>query len=62
MLKGKVFTIKGGDGVERTLLQVKGEMNGKSGVFEYILDENSKVSINASSKVERSLDYLTRRF
>ncbi|WP_228745458.1 RHS repeat-associated core domain-containing protein, partial [Paenibacillus sp. S150] len=41
---GKTFIIKGNDGVERTLLQVKGELNGKSGIYEYILDQEGKVT------------------
>lgn len=42
--KGQVFEITGNDGVKRTLLQVEGEMNGKTGVFEYIVDESGNVS------------------
>lgn len=36
LAKGKVFRIDGG---RRILLQVKGELNGIKGVFEYIIDE-----------------------
>ncbi|MBR0128446.1 MAG: hypothetical protein IJM09_01380, partial [Neisseriaceae bacterium] len=34
------FSLKGGDGVERSLYQVEGSLNGKSGVFEWIVDPN----------------------
>jgi RHS repeat-associated protein len=34
------FVFQGGDGVQRTLYQLLGEMNGKPGVFEWILDES----------------------
>jgi hypothetical protein len=34
------FAITGGDGVGRTLYQLPGELNGKSGVFEWIVDES----------------------
>lgn len=40
---GKVFALKGGDGVQRTLLQADGVMNAKSGVFEYILNAKGQV-------------------
>ncbi|WP_241831216.1 RHS repeat domain-containing protein [Salinivibrio kushneri] len=36
--QGRHFTIRGGDGVYRNLSQVKGQLNGKDGVFEYIVD------------------------
>jgi filamentous hemagglutinin len=34
------FTIKGGDGVARELYQLPGELNGKSGVFEWMIDRS----------------------
>jgi hypothetical protein len=34
-----VFKIVGGDGVERTLIQLPGEVNGVAGRFEYIVDQ-----------------------
>jgi hypothetical protein len=34
------FTITGGDGVQRTLYPLPGEVNGKPGVFELIIDES----------------------
>jgi RHS repeat-associated protein len=42
--KGTVFTFKGGDGVERTLVQVPGEVNGVSGRFEWIIDPSGRVT------------------
>jgi hypothetical protein len=41
---GQTFALKGGDGVNRTLLQVEGGMNGKQGIFEYILDPSGTVT------------------
>lgn len=41
---GRVFTIRGADKVERTLLQTYGELNNKSGIFEYIIEKSGAVS------------------
>ncbi|MCH5517375.1 hypothetical protein QPL90_25435, partial [Pseudomonas syringae pv. syringae] len=41
---GTVFTLTGNDGVERTLLQASGGLNGKSGIYEYILDPTGNVT------------------
>ena len=41
---GQVFTIKNSKGVNQTLLQVNGTLNGKKGVFEYIITPDGKVS------------------
>ena len=42
--KGKVFYIKGKDGLQYILLQVKGTLNGKNGVFEYIVNKAGEVT------------------
>lgn len=34
------FAIKGGDGVSRDLYQLPGELDGKPGVFEWIIDRS----------------------
>jgi hypothetical protein len=34
------FTITGGDGVARQLYQLPGEINGKPGVFEWMVDRS----------------------
>ncbi|WP_256660404.1 hemagglutinin repeat-containing protein, partial [Pseudomonas sp. GL93] len=41
---GKTFPVIGGDGVNRTLLQTSGGLNGKSGIYEYILDPSGNVT------------------
>ncbi len=41
---GQVFPLRGGDGVERTLLQTPGGLNGKNGIYEYIYDSAGKVT------------------
>ncbi len=41
-MEGKVFTIKGGDGIERKLLQAEGSFNDKTGIFEYTCDNTGR--------------------
>lgn len=41
---GQIFTVRGGDGVERTLLQTSGGFNDKTGIYEYILDPSGNVT------------------
>lgn len=40
---GQSFVIRGGDGAERTLLQTPGGLNGKEGIYEYIVGQSGKV-------------------
>ncbi|PIJ49467.1 filamentous hemagglutinin, partial [Erwinia sp. OLMDLW33] len=44
LMDGKVFTIKGGDGIERKLLQAEDSFNDKKGIFEYIYDNKGNVT------------------
>jgi len=44
LMEGKVFTLKGGDGVERKLLQAEGSFNDKKGIYEYIYDKQGNVT------------------
>lgn len=37
--QGSVFSIVGNDGVQRTLVQMPGEVNGLAGRFEWIVDD-----------------------
>ncbi|WP_051001839.1 hemagglutinin repeat-containing protein [Herbaspirillum sp. YR522] len=41
---GQVFSIRGGDGIDRILLQTPGAFNGKNGIYEYIYDVTGKVT------------------
>ena len=42
--EAKTFTIKGGDNITRYLYQIKGSLNGKTGVFEWIYEEAKGVT------------------
>ncbi len=42
--KAKTFPLKGADGKTRKLYQIKGSLNGKSGIFEWILDKDKGVT------------------
>ncbi len=39
-----MFVFKGGDGATYTLLQTKGVLNDKVGIYEYIYDSSGKVT------------------
>jgi len=41
---GQSFSLTGGDGVTRTLIQAPGGMNGKAGIFEYIINKEGQVT------------------
>ena len=34
------FTIKGGDGIYRSLYQLNGSLRGQTGIFEWIVEQN----------------------
>ena len=40
--EAKVSKILGGDGIERTKLEIEGSYRGKSGIFEYIIEQDGK--------------------
>lgn len=42
--RGRLFSITGNDGVKRSLFQVRGGLNGRQGVFEYIIEPNGSIS------------------
>lgn len=41
---GRVFPLRSVDGVQRTLTQVEGMVNGQRGVFEWIVDPSGAVT------------------
>jgi len=41
---GLITSLRGGDGVRRSLLQTRGNVNGRQGIFEFILDPNGTVT------------------
>lgn len=46
------FAIKGGDGIERSLYQLEGSLNGKRGVFEWIIDPNPTIGVTHRRFIE----------
>jgi len=44
LARGQTFNVTGGDGINRTLLQVTGELNGRAGVFEFLIQPNGTIS------------------
>ncbi len=44
LVKGKIYSVTGGDGVTYTLLQTEGEVNGIKGIFEYMLSPEGTVT------------------
>ena len=44
LANGKVTSFRGEDGISRHLLQTRGGLNGKTGIFEYIVEPNGTVS------------------
>ena len=43
LAKGRTFTFTNGDGRKMTMLQTEGELNGTTGIFEYILNQKGQV-------------------
>lgn len=43
-MNGHCYEIKGNDGGNYTLLQVEGQLDNVSGIFEYILDGNGDIT------------------
>jgi hypothetical protein len=41
---GKIQNIIGGDGVARIKLTIEGSLNGKNGIFEYIIEPNNMIN------------------
>lgn len=41
---GQVVGIRGGDGVQRTLLQTRGDIDGQQGIYEYIVTSDGTIS------------------
>ena len=44
MNQASKFTIRGGDGVYRSLYQIEGSLRGRSGIFEWIVDGGGKLT------------------
>ncbi len=44
LASGKTYSFTGGDGSSYILLQTKGKMDGKQGIFEYILNSKGQVT------------------
>ncbi|MEQ1935929.1 MAG: adhesin, partial [Fimbriimonadaceae bacterium] len=44
MEKAKVFPIVGRDGIKRTLTQTVGELDGKQGIYEWIIDNQGNLT------------------
>ncbi|MCY9775536.1 hypothetical protein M5W62_21660, partial [Paenibacillus larvae] len=48
----KSFDIVGGDGVKRNLYQIEGSLNGKEGVFEWIIDPDPRKGVTHRRFIE----------
>jgi hypothetical protein len=42
--KGRLFTIRGGDGKSYNLTQMKGAVDGKSGIFEWLVNSKGELT------------------